>query len=155
MCLPASGGSVRRQTRPAKSSDEDLGFANGREHRRPLPRPRQPLRVVEPVVPARTDRRCRSLPEGPRPAPRSLEGVPRPWSAGQAVESEALKAALAALPDPWGQVVILRDVDGRPAAEVSAATGLTAEQQRGVLNRSRELLREELDRVLQRSRGGS
>jgi DNA-directed RNA polymerase specialized sigma24 family protein len=49
----------------------------------------------------------------------------------------------------------LRDVDGRPVAEVSAATGLTAEQQRDVLNRSRELLREELDRVLQRSTGGS
>jgi DNA-directed RNA polymerase specialized sigma24 family protein len=49
----------------------------------------------------------------------------------------------------------LRDVDGRPAAEVAVATGLTAEQQRDVLNRSRELLREELHRALQQSRGGS
>jgi DNA-directed RNA polymerase specialized sigma24 family protein len=71
------------------------------------------------------------------------------------VESEALKAALAAVPDPWRRVVMLRDVDGRPPAEVSAATGLTAEQQRDVLNRARELLREELDRALQRNGSGS
>jgi DNA-directed RNA polymerase specialized sigma24 family protein len=71
------------------------------------------------------------------------------------VDSEALKAALAAVPDPWRRVVMLRDVDGRPPAEVSAATGLTAEQQRDVLNRARELLREELDPALQRNGGGS
>jgi DNA-directed RNA polymerase specialized sigma24 family protein len=43
-------------------------------------------------------------------------------------------------------VVILRDVEGLPPTEVSAATGLTAEQQRDVLNRARELLRENLGR---------
>ena len=89
------------------------------------------------------------------PYPDHWKEFPRPWSAGQALESDALKAALAALPDRWRQVVILRDVDGRPAAEVAATTGLTAEQQRDVLNRSRELLREELHRALQQSRGGS
>ena len=68
------------------------------------------------------------------------------------MEPEALKAALAALPDLWRRVVILRDVDGRPPAEVSAATGLTAEQQRDVLNRARELLRENLGRALQARR---
>ena len=57
-----------------------------------------------------------------------------------------------ALPDPWRQVVILRDVEGRSPAEVSAATGLTAAQQRDVLNRARELLRENL--VARLSRGG-
>ena len=40
--------------------------------------------------------------------------------------------------------MILRDVEGRSAAEVSAATGLSAAQQRDVLNRARELLREHL-----------
>jgi len=75
---------------------------------------------------------------------------PRPWPAGQAVGPEALKAALAALPDPWRRVVILRDVEGLPPAEVSAATGLTAEQQRDVLNRARELLRENLGREAER-----
>ena len=38
-------------------------------------------------------------------------------------------------------MVILRDVDGRAPAEVSAETGLTAEQQRDVLNRARETIR--------------
>jgi RNA polymerase sigma-70 factor, ECF subfamily len=69
---------------------------------------------------------------------------PRPWPAGQVGGSEALQAALAALPDPWRRVVMLRDVEGLPPAEVSAVTGLTAEQQRDVLNRARELLRESL-----------
>jgi RNA polymerase sigma-70 factor (ECF subfamily) len=69
---------------------------------------------------------------------------PRPWPAGQVGGSEALQAALAALPGPWRRVVMLRDVEGLPPAEVSAVTGLTAEQQRDVLNRARELLRESL-----------
>ena len=78
------------------------------------------------------------------PYPDHWREVPRPWRAGQAEGPEALKAALAALPDPWRRVVILRDVEGRLPAEVSAATGLTAEQQRDVLNRARELLWENL-----------
>jgi RNA polymerase sigma-70 factor (ECF subfamily) len=80
---------------------------------------------------------------------------PRSWPAGQAVEPEALKAAVAALPDQWRRVVILRDVEGRTSAEVSAVTGLTAEQQRDVLNRARELLREDLGRALRQGRSGS
>jgi DNA-directed RNA polymerase specialized sigma24 family protein len=72
---------------------------------------------------------------------------PRRWPAGHAVEPEALQAALAALPDPWRRVVILRDVEGRSPADVSAATGLSAQQQRDVLNRGRELLREDLGRA--------
>jgi RNA polymerase sigma-70 factor, ECF subfamily len=80
---------------------------------------------------------------------------PRSWPAGQAVEPEALNAALAALPDQWRRVVILRDVEGRTSAEVSAVTGLSAEQQRDVLNRARELLREDLGHALGPDRGGS
>jgi RNA polymerase sigma-70 factor, ECF subfamily len=80
---------------------------------------------------------------------------PRPWPGDKSVGSEALKAALAALPDPWRRVVILRDVEGRAPAEVSAATGVTAEQQRDVLNRARELLREDLGHALGPDRGGS
>jgi RNA polymerase sigma-70 factor, ECF subfamily len=89
------------------------------------------------------------------PYPDHWKEFPRPWPAARAGDPEALKAALAALPDPWRQVVILRDVDGRPPAEVSAATGLTAEQQRDVLNRARELLRESLDRARERGKGES
>jgi RNA polymerase sigma-70 factor, ECF subfamily len=86
------------------------------------------------------------------PYPDHWKQFPRPWPAGQAVESEALKAAVAALPEQWRRVVVLRDVEGRPPAEVSAATGLTAAQQRDVLNRARELLREDVGRRL--ARGG-
>jgi DNA-directed RNA polymerase specialized sigma24 family protein len=80
---------------------------------------------------------------------------PRSWPAGGAVQPEALKAALAALPDQWRRVVILRDVEGRTPAEVSAATGLAAEQQRDVLNRAREQIREDLGRTLELDGGGS
>ena len=76
---------------------------------------------------------------------------PHPWPAHKAVGSKELTAALAGLPDPWRRVVILRDIEGRPPAEVSAATGVTAEQQRDVLNWARELLREDIDRALQRN----
>ena len=89
--------------------------------------------------------------ENGEPYPDHWEEFPRPWPASHAaVKSEALKAALAALPDSWRQVVILRDVDRRTPAEVSAVTGLTAEQQRDVLNRARELLRENLGRESER-----
>jgi DNA-directed RNA polymerase specialized sigma24 family protein len=80
---------------------------------------------------------------------------PAAWPADHAVKPEALKAALAALPDPWRRVVILRDIQGRPPLEVSAATGLTPEQQRDVLNRARELLRENLNHAAQLGQGGS
>jgi RNA polymerase sigma-70 factor, ECF subfamily len=89
------------------------------------------------------------------PYPDHWREFPRPWPGDNAVKPAELKAALTALPDPWRQVVILRDVDGRPPAEVSAATGLTAEQQRDVLNRAREQLREDLSRAIKRSRDGS
>jgi len=89
------------------------------------------------------------------PYPDHWREFPRPWPGDNAVKAEELRAALTALPDPWRRVVILRDVDGRPPAEVSAATGLTAEQQRDVLNRAREQLREDLGRATQRSRDGS
>lgn len=89
------------------------------------------------------------------PYPDHWREFPHPWPAGHAVDSETLRVALAALPDPWRRVVILRDVEGRPSGEVSAVTGLTAEQQRDMLNRGRELLREDLGRALQGDGGGS
>ena len=89
------------------------------------------------------------------PYPDHWKEFPRPWPAGRAVEPEALKAALAALPDPWRRVVIMRDVDGHTPAEVTAATGLTADQQRDVLNRARESIREAVDHALEQDRDAS
>lgn len=88
------------------------------------------------------------------PYPDHWRQLPRAWPVGQPVQLEALKAAVAALPEQWRQVVILRDVEGRSPAEVSAATGLTAAQQRDVLNRARELLREDLSHRLESDWGG-
>ena len=89
------------------------------------------------------------------PYPDHWREFPRGWPAGRVVESEVLRAAVAGLPEPWRRVVVLRDVEGRPPAEVSAVTGLTADKQRDVLNRARELLREDLGRRLERDRDGS
>ena len=89
------------------------------------------------------------------PYPDHWSEFPRAWPAGHAVEPKALEAALAALPESWRRVVILRDVAGRAPAAVSAETGLTAEEQRDVLNRARELLREDLDRTPERETGSS
>ena len=83
------------------------------------------------------------------PYPDHWKVFPQPWPAGRAVDPETLRAALAALPDPWRRVVSLRDVEARSPAEASAATGLSAEQQRDVLNRARELLREHLGRAFE------
>ena len=84
------------------------------------------------------------------PFPDHWKQFPPPWPAGRDVDPVALKDALAVLPDPWRRVVILRDVEGRSATEVSAATGLSAEQQRDMLNRARELLREHIGGALER-----
>jgi RNA polymerase sigma-70 factor (ECF subfamily) len=89
------------------------------------------------------------------PYPDHWREFPHPWPAGRAVDPEALRAAVAGLPEPWRRVVMLRDVEGRSPAEVSAVTGLTADQQRDVLNRARELLREDVGRRLQLDRDGS
>jgi RNA polymerase sigma-70 factor, ECF subfamily len=84
------------------------------------------------------------------PYPDHWKEFPRPWPAGQGVHADALEAALAALPDPWSRVVTLRDIEGRSPSQVSAATGLSAEQQRDLLNRARQLLREHLGRAFER-----
>ena len=88
------------------------------------------------------------------PYPDHWREFPRPWPAGRAVDPEALRGAVAGLPEPWRRVLMLRDVEGRSPADVSAVTGLTADQQRDVLNRARQLLREDVDRRLQLDRDG-
>jgi DNA-directed RNA polymerase specialized sigma24 family protein len=81
--------------------------------------------------------------------------LPHAWPPDKVIDPETLKAALTALPEPWRRVVILRDVEGRQPAEVSAATGLTPEQQRDVLNQARERLRQKLGGALEAQRGAS
>src|SRR4029453_13485103 len=64
------------------------------------------------------------------PYPDHWKEFPRAWPNDATLKPRAGGAALAALPDSWHRVVILRDVEERSPAEVSAVTGLSAEQQR-------------------------
>ena len=82
------------------------------------------------------------------PNPDHCREFPHRWPDGATVTPQ-VDAALAALPDLWRRVVILRDVKGESPTEVSAATGLTADQQRDVLNRARESIRQAVGRALE------
>ena len=97
--------------------------------------------------PARTVEADRFQGEG-EPYPDHWTAFPHPWPDGATVTPQ-VDAALAALPDLWRRVVILRDVKGQSPTEVSAATGLTADQQRDVLNRARESIRQAVSRALE------
>jgi RNA polymerase sigma-70 factor (ECF subfamily) len=97
--------------------------------------------------PARTVDADRFQGEG-EPYPDHWRELPHAWPDGANVTPQ-VDAALAALPDLWRRVVILRDVKGQSSAEASAATGLTAEQQRDVLNRTRESIRQAVSRALE------
>jgi RNA polymerase sigma-70 factor (ECF subfamily) len=88
------------------------------------------------------------------PYPRHWREFPGPWPpvdpADPAVRTH-LRDAIGELPGAWQAVVRQRDVEGRGAAEVSTDLGLTAEQQRAMLNRGRAFLRERLAQVLNRA----
>jgi RNA polymerase sigma-70 factor (ECF subfamily) len=91
--------------------------------------------------------------QGPEdPYPDHWGQPPEDWptSPSDTAASDALRAGLAELPQRWRRVVVLRDVEGRSADEVSQALGLTAGQQRSILNQARELLRAALGRSLGR-----
>jgi RNA polymerase sigma-70 factor, ECF subfamily len=64
-----------------------------------------------------------------------------------------LRAAVGELPETWQAVVRLRDVRGRPPAELTENLELTAAQQRAMLNRARAFLRERLALFLNRAPG--
>jgi RNA polymerase sigma-70 factor (ECF subfamily) len=88
------------------------------------------------------------------PYPRHWREFPQPWPgpgpadpADPAVRSQ-LRDGLAGLPARWRDVVRQRDIEGLAPAEVSERLGITAAQQRAMLNRGRALLRERLARLL-------
>ena len=75
---------------------------------------------------------------------------PEPW-ADQAEDrvmaahlANRVRALLVGLPDAQRQVVLLRDVEGLPAADVSSLLGLSDGNQRVLLHRARAHLREQL-----------
>ena len=99
------------------------------------------LRSVEPTVRSAPLERMRSsITFPPRISAARTTLGPRGLSTARmdVVSEPARMDGLAA-----GVIGTLR-VEGLPPANVSAVTGLTAEQQRDVLNRARELLRESI-----------
>ena len=83
--------------------------------------------------------------------PGHWRSFPDPWPSvdpADPVVQAALVAALGELPAAWREVVIVRDVLGRGAAEIGERFGLTPQQQRAILNRARAMVRARLDRWL-------
>jgi DNA-directed RNA polymerase specialized sigma24 family protein len=83
------------------------------------------------------------------PHPGHWRRFPRAWppiDPDDPVIRDTLASGIDALPRRWRAVVVARDVDGRPAAEVSEQHGVTPAQQRAMLNRARAMLRERLAR---------
>ena len=81
--------------------------------------------------------------------PAAVRGVadpaPRPDDALEASRLEAaLERAIAELDRPYREVLLLRDVEGLPAAEVARVTGLTVAAVKTRLHRARARLRERL-----------
>jgi RNA polymerase sigma-70 factor (ECF subfamily) len=76
---------------------------------------------------------------------------PEPWPEDALLAEETLdqvRAAIAQLPPRQQEVIVLRDVEGWDAAEVSDALGLTDGNQRVLLHRARSKVRGDLERYL-------
>jgi RNA polymerase sigma-70 factor (ECF subfamily) len=67
--------------------------------------------------------------------------------------SVALGSALAALPEEYREVVVLRDVEGLSTLEAAAAVGVSAEAIKSRLHRARSALRDALRPVLEPEAG--
>jgi DNA-directed RNA polymerase specialized sigma24 family protein len=60
-----------------------------------------------------------------------------------------VRAAIADLPAPMRQLIVLRDVQGRSADEVREVTGVGPDQQLAMLLSARSVVRGQLERVLE------
>jgi DNA-directed RNA polymerase specialized sigma24 family protein len=79
------------------------------------------------------------------PFPRHWRRTPTHWPDGALDDRDAqrrLRRALAALPDRWREVLLVRDGARRPAAEVAAELDLDVAGQRRLLNQARAALRD-------------
>ncbi|HEY3611974.1 MAG TPA: hypothetical protein VGL06_31075 [Pseudonocardiaceae bacterium] len=74
------------------------------------------------------------------PYPGHWREFPAPWLPTDGTEGQHLAAAMDELPAPWREVVRQRDVAGRAPAEISTVLGITAGQERAMLNRARAFL---------------
>ncbi|HET9250880.1 MAG TPA: RNA polymerase sigma factor [Candidatus Eisenbacteria bacterium] len=81
------------------------------------------------------------------PIPWALEDPASIYQSGEALE--VLQMTLDTLPETQRQVVLLRDVEGLPAADVCNILELSETNQRVILHRGRARLRRALDRYVQ------
>jgi RNA polymerase sigma-70 factor (ECF subfamily) len=81
------------------------------------------------------------------PVPWALEDPAAIFQSHEALE--VLQSALDALPEAQRRVVLLRDVEGLPAADVCNVLDLSETNQRVMLHRGRARLRRALDRYVQ------
>jgi MFS family permease len=65
---------------------------------------------------------------------------------------EQARAAIAEMPPVLRQVIVLRDVEGRAPSEVRQALGLSSEDEEGMLNQARGLVRARLERHFEAAR---
>ena len=76
---------------------------------------------------------------------------PREW-AGDLVDDDGalaeVRATILAMPDELRQVIVLRDIEGRPSEQVCAALGLSAADELATLHRARGIVRERLERYV-------
>jgi MFS family permease len=107
--------------------------------------------VMEPTFPA-----DRFLPEDGPEWPGHWRDPPAAWSSlGIRVDGpdalEEARAAIAELPEPLRQVIVLRDVEERSPNEVREALELRADQERAMLHQARGRVRERLERSFEGS----
>jgi hypothetical protein len=111
--------------------------------------PPPPVPVTgEPVFPA-----DRFLPEDDPQWPGHWASPPREWFGDRVDDAGALaevRAAILAMPPELRQVIVLRDVEGRSSEQVRAELGLSAADEIAALHRARGLVRERLERHVER-----
>jgi MFS transporter, DHA2 family, multidrug resistance protein len=86
--------------------------------------------------------------------PGHWETPPLAWEAlGVRVDGadtlEQVRVAIAEMPEPLRQVILLRDVEGRTSDEVRAALSLAPEDVRAMLQQARSLVRDRLERYFE------
>jgi DNA-directed RNA polymerase specialized sigma24 family protein len=62
-----------------------------------------------------------------------------------------IRTAILELPPAHHRVIVMRDVEGRPPEEVSAALGLSPTDEQILLNQARGMVRLHLERYLERT----
>lgn len=116
--------------------------------------PVPPVAVTAEARPEPTFPADRFLPEDDPRWPGHWASPPVAWETlGVDLRSEPVltevRTAIMDMPADWRQVIVLRDVQGRPPAEVAEALGISAEDEGRRLHQARALVRARLERYIE------